>query len=388
MSEPAIAFNNTLSEEDRALKQRMLKQCEEDRLVLLTEQPFTAKLMMNLNLRPVVDDRLPTAATDGENLFFNAAFMDGRTQQDRRFILAHEVWHCALGHFRRQLGRDHQRWNRACDYEINQLLEEMLGHCPSDALYDKVFYGQSAETIYEKLEADPARNQGNPLDEHDIIAAHAMPAGVKIDPDFCPRTPQPSDGDTWRQRLIATAQQCQRGYGTLPGNLRLYLDRIRKPTVHWRTRMLRFLQKVPEGGHEWLPPNRRHVHRGLYLPRRRGEMLNIAVAIDASGSCIHQVPQFLSELYAILKSFDRVTLRVLTFDTEIRREEVLTERDIHRLRDWSVDAGGGTSFIPVFERLRKQPPQALVMLTDGFGSMPDWKPGYSVLWVYEQDMRP
>lgn len=381
MSSGAIDITHgTLTEADQALKHRMLKQCEDERLVLLTVQPFTAKLLMNLNLQPVVDDRLPTAATDGETLFFNADFMARRTQADQRFILAHEVWHCALGHFRRQLGRDHERWNRATDYEINHLLKEMLGHCPKDALYDWQFAGQSAETIYNQLEADPERNQGQPLDEHDILGAHATATAGRIDPDFAPRTPKPSDADRWRQRLISTAQQSRSGFGDLPGSLTIKVNKIRNPTIDWRTHLLRFLQRTAQGGHDWSRPNRRHIHRGLYLPSRQGEALDIAVGIDASGSCVDQVPQFLSELHGILKSFDRVTVRVLTFDTEIRKDETLTEQDMHRLKNWQVEAGGGTNFMPVFATLAKEPPQALVMFSDGVGGWNQCHPTFQILW--------
>ncbi|MYL28162.1 hypothetical protein GLW02_14830 [Halomonas sp. 22501_18_FS] len=375
----------TLTEADQALKHRMLKQLEDERLLLLTVQPFTAKLLMHLNLQPVVDDRLPTAGTDGETLFFNAQFMAGRSAEDQRFILAHEVWHCALGHFRRQLGRDHDRWNRATDYEINQLLKEMLRHCPEDALYALKFEGQSAETIYQQLESDPGRNQGLPIDTHDIMGAHAQPANTKLDPDFIPRTPKHADADRWRQRLISTAQQSRSGFGDLPGALQIVVNKIRNPTIDWRTRLLRFLQRTTQGGHDWSRPNRRHIHRGLYLPSRQGEALNIAVAIDASGSCVNQVPQFLSELYGILKRFDRVMVRVLTFDTEIRRDDTLTEQDLHQLQDWEVSAGGGTSFVPVFGALEKEQPRALVMFSDGIGCGHERIIPFPLIWIGREE---
>ena len=140
------AISPTLpSEEDQIVKRNMRRALEEDRALMMTGQPFTAMLAMQLNLIPVVDSRLPTAGTDGKAIFFNAQFMAERSPADRRFILAHEVWHCALGHFRRQLGRDANLWNQACDYEVNQLLSVELGYCPRDALWDRRFQELSAE---------------------------------------------------------------------------------------------------------------------------------------------------------------------------------------------------------------------------------------------------
>ena len=58
------------SEEDQILKRNMRKALEEDRALMMTGQPFTAMLAMQLNLIPVVDSRLPTAGTDGKAIFF------------------------------------------------------------------------------------------------------------------------------------------------------------------------------------------------------------------------------------------------------------------------------------------------------------------------------
>ncbi|MFC4976714.1 hypothetical protein ACFPTY_19975 [Halomonas beimenensis] len=40
---------------------------------------------------------------------------------------------------------------------------------------------------------------------------------------------------------------------------------------------------------QWLPPSRRHIHRGLYLPSRYGSHLELTVALDNSGSCARRL---------------------------------------------------------------------------------------------------
>jgi predicted metal-dependent peptidase len=46
-----------------------------------------------------------------------------------------------------------------------------------------------------------------------------------------------------------------------------------------------------------------------------------------------------------------------------------------------VPGRGGTSFVPVFEKIKEMniKPDALVYLTDGYGTFPS-DPGYHVLW--------
>jgi len=393
----ALKENATLlpSEEDQALKKTLRTACEQDRALMMTAQPFTAMLAMQLNLIPVVDSRLPTAGTDGKNIFFNARFMARRSEADRRFILAHEVWHCAMGHFRRQLGRDSKLWNQACDYEVNHILSAELAHCPTDALWDKRFRDLSAEEIYARLlhgVEQPRRGQ-TVLDTHDLDAALNKYSGeLVMDPDFQPETPataqdQQSLGESWRQRLIAVAQQRDRLPGNLPGHLRRIVDRIREPQVPWQQLLARFLQKQQGGDRQWLPPSRRHIHRGLYLPSRKGSFLELTVALDNSGSCINDIPDFLAELKGILSSFNRVSLRLIVFDTRVQSDEVLTEQDLYRLNKMEITGGGGTDFRPVFEACSEQSPQALIVLTDGCAQAPETPPAYPTLWVLPSDGR-
>lgn len=390
----ARAISPTLpSDEDQILKRNMRKTLEEDRALMMTGQPFTAMLAMQLNLIPVVDSRLPTAGTDGKAIFFNAQFMAERSSADRRFILAHEVWHCALGHFRRQLGRDANLWNQACDYEVNHLLSVELGYCPRDALWDRRFQELSAEETYARLlnGTVQAKKGQQVLDIHDLeTSLNRLSNGLIIDPDFVPEAPATSQeeqslSEAWRQRLITVAQQRDRMPGSLPGHLRRIVDQIRSPNVPWEQLLNRFLQKQQGGDRQWLPPSRRHVYQGLYLPSRRSSFLEITVALDNSGSCIGDIPQFLGELKAILGGFNRVSLRLMVFDTQIHNDQMLSEQDLHRLSELEIEGGGGTDFMPVFEACETTPPQALIILTDGFARAPEHAPGYPVLWVLAKD---
>ncbi|CAM3957787.1 VWA-like domain-containing protein [Vreelandella rituensis] len=376
------------SDADQLLKRKMQRQCEADRAVLLAGQPFTAKLLMQLNLVAVVDDRLPTAGTDGEQIFFNARFMASRSDADRRFILAHEVWHCALGHHRRQLGRQPECWNQACDYEVNALLREELGYCPEDALYHRRYRGQSAEQIYATLSAHPQRRQrGKVLDEHDLMGALGLSGDVQ-DADFQPQQVNAEAARRWQQRLVATAQQHQRQQGHLPGHITTLVERLRHPQVPWQSVLARFLHTTFSGDRQWLPPSRRHIYRGLYLPSHRGQQLELAVAIDTSGSCQRDLPDFLSELRGMLSAFDRVTLEILEFDTGVTQQRTLNESQLHELAHWQSLGGGGSDICPVFEALTTRMPQALVVLTDGFIESPAVAPGYPVLWCLTSDGQP
>jgi len=399
----------TPSAEEQAMKRALRATLEDDRALLMAAQPFTAMLAMQLAFVPVADSRLPVAATDGRHVFFNVHACRARSAPDRRFILAHEVWHCVLGHFRRKIGREPRRWNIAVDYEVNHLLAAELGHCPADALYDEALIGLNAEEIYQRLSDDAdSRADGSDrvwprhgqrvLDTHDLSGHDGADADndeadtgeFVIDPDYCPQPPltqseEQALREVWRQRLVATAQQRKRDHGTLPGHLRRIIETVRTPRVHWRQLLARFVLQRHGGNRQWLPPARRHVHRGLYLPSRRAAHLSLTLALDNSGSCHHDIPDFVAELSGLLSAFDTLELRLLVFDTSIREERTLTEQSLHELRRFELHGGGGTDFRPVFSRCDADPPDLLLLLTDGYGPAPTTRPTYPVIWTVTAD---
>ncbi len=110
---------------------------------------------------PLVCQRadISIAAVDvrSREIFINPAA--GLSEQECRFVMAHEMLHVGLRHDARCQGRDHYLWNVACDYVINGWLREMgLGEMPAiGGLYDVELRGLSAEGIYDRIVTDIRR---------------------------------------------------------------------------------------------------------------------------------------------------------------------------------------------------------------------------------------
>ena len=404
--------------EEQALKSQVTRWCADDRAQLLLSQPFIARLLLYLEIVAVQDDRLPTAGTDGRCIYVNAAFMAGRTAEDRRFILAHEVWHCALAHIRRSLGREQQLWNWACDVEVNNLLSDAFGYCPADALQLSKFRTLSAEAIYQHfLQMDSPRKGSaqkivnsalgrddshedtglfdlfedthHDFDEHNLqdCLARDVFAGV-IDPDFRPTVMSRDSEREWNKRIIEAAQATEHQRGTLPGYLRRLIERLRRPQISWRQVLASHVQSAVALQRRWLPPNRRHVYQQLYLPSRRGDSLELAIAVDTSGSCVGYLPAFFGELRGILTAASSVTLRVVEFDAQVTSERTITEEDLHELDSWQWSGGGGSDTTGVFDLLAQDPPSLLLVLTDGLVVAPSHAPPFPVLWCLTSSGRP
>src|SRR5574343_1136819 len=127
------------------------------RVQLLVENPFLGTLALSSELVQVDDnDPRGPASTDGTSVYYSPSFWLGLTDKQRKGVLAHEIAHNALLHSARLKGRDHDRFNKACDYAINELLVNTFNfELPSDVLLDKQYYELSAEEIYDRLPESP-----------------------------------------------------------------------------------------------------------------------------------------------------------------------------------------------------------------------------------------
>lgn len=136
----------------------------ESAMAILQQQPAIAPAVMAYEAVVVVDERVPTAMTNGECLYFNPYFMATLSPDERTFVYAHELWHILLRHHDRQAGRDNRRWNLACDHEVNYLLEKCGFRSPAERFILRTSpltpVPQTAEQAWALMEQWAAQSQG------------------------------------------------------------------------------------------------------------------------------------------------------------------------------------------------------------------------------------
>jgi predicted metal-dependent peptidase len=76
---------------------------------------------------------VPTTATDARNFYYNPDYIARLSLEQTQFVLAHEAMHCALSHFARRNHRQKHRWDVACDYAVNMILDEERMQPPDNA---------------------------------------------------------------------------------------------------------------------------------------------------------------------------------------------------------------------------------------------------------------
>lgn len=388
----------------------------QDRQKLLVRFPFTGGFMMRMEFVPVRDCRLRTAATDGERIFMDIAFCTTLSNDERLFVMAHEVWHCVLMHMLRCQTRDPSAFNVATDMEVNRMLKKEGLKPPFKCLMPKAEWDQlSAEEIYEHIRNRPKQGMqeqdvrgvdmqdgdgigsDKQFDKHiyastssgedDTIVVTDQWGEVGFDKDYAPLITKEL-ADKIRERIVAVAQQIERTRGTIPEHLASVVRAALRPQIRWQEVLAQFVTSCYGGSRRWLPPNRRHISQGLYLQSSRKERLQAAVAIDTSGSTTADLPQFFSELTSLLNTFGDYELTVIQCDCEIQNVEKFDAYNQFHSPDWKTFGHGGTDFRPPFIYVAEHPeiePSCLIYITDGCGPVPDNPPPYPVLWILTGD---
>ena len=212
---------------------------------------------------------------------------------------------------------------------------------------------------------------------------------VGFDKDYKPSIAK-DFSDKMREAVIATAQQIERQQGNLPAHIAQIVKGLMKPEIKWQELLAQFVTKCFGTDRKWLPPNRRHVYKKMYLPSRQSEKIKGVVAIDASGSTQGDLKKFMSELIGLVSSFGGYQLTIIQCDAEVDSVEVYdSDENPFEVADeknfeFVFGGGGGTSFVPPFDYVLEKQVEAdfMLYLTDGYGPSPDKNElGIPVMWI-------
>ena len=203
-----------------------------------------------------------------------------------------------------------------------------------------------------------------------------------------------ADTEMFCRKLSAEAQleiKAKDGRGDTPGDLLRLLEKVNITHIDWKSLLRQFIREVRGGSYRWLPPNRRFISKGLYLPGRRQKMFRGVVALDTSGSTAEDLPGFVGEVERLIRSFGKFELTVIECDAVVGNVTMVSsDTKPHDWRKHRFSGGGGTNFTPVFEYIRAKRfrPDVLVFFTDGDGTCPQTNPGYPVLWLLTSEGEP
>ena len=269
------------------MTEALVKKLAKAKTALILEHPFFGVLAMNMpfeldeNPPPGVKPEQWTAATNGKRVKFNPHFIEPMTDEELKFLVAHEVGHPMFEHPWRRHDRDPKKWNIAGDYTINEcLVNDNIGKMPEGGLQDTDTYnagGGTTDGIY-KLLPDSEEGDG--------------PCGTGSggegwqDCEDGEGTQAEKDQQAAEMKVkVAQAAQAAKMMGKLSANQERLIDEVLNPKVDWREVLRRFVEKRRTDTRSFTRPNRRYLSQGIYLPSLDGEAMGeLVFAIDCSGS--------------------------------------------------------------------------------------------------------
>lgn len=421
--------------------QEICSRIQRSRMRLLVEHGFYGMLLMHVKMK--LDDQIETAATDGESIFFDTAFLSTLTDKELDFVMLHEILHIALNHLSRSSEfEDHETANIAADIVVNShICLECGNSTEAISIHGKPMlhtlpdgspgWNYSMEEVYHILkqvttkprklkgssipgekgvpsetdndeEASPneeGNNGRNSKDEHfgkhDAAKGDAgKQAGFDNHSKWSEAQKDSQFQEKWCKYIsdaiqAIMIQQDTIGSGGIPLLGRRILQNLREPQLDWRQILNEFIrQEITD--YSFMPPDKRFSDSDFFLPDfnlPEDKTENILFMIDTSGSMSDQaVGEVYSEVKGAVDQFDRKLTGWLGFFEAVVVPPVRFD-DVGEFVKIAAYGGGGTSFQAVFDYVRDQmqdePPVCIIILTDGQDDFPNESAamGIPVLWV-------
>jgi predicted metal-dependent peptidase len=355
----------------------------------------------------IVNDSVPTAATDGWDVRYNPAFIEANmsTDPELRFLILHEATHKAYRHmavWKALHEEDPQLANAAADLFVNLSLQDtdagdgfikmpQLGIQP-----DPKYRGWSVQMIYADLKqqggggsggsgsggSGSGSGSGSGIDEHDW---EGNPANN--DPT------QEQEQANEIQRAIRQGEMLRRklaGKGT--GEADGVFGDLLAPAIDWKKVLREFITETCAGRDEssWRKPNRRYLGMDIYMPTMLGTtMTELVIGFDTSGSIFggNEMTRFVSEIKTIIEDVKPSKVHVIYWDTQITGHQTFEDGQF-AVQDLKIKGGGGTDGSVLFDYLRDKHinPQAIVQFTDGY--VGDWgRSDVPTLWAVTSNLQ-
>lgn len=335
-----------------------------------------------------------TAAIKGREVKFNPEYWEGLTDEERLFLVAHEIGHRSLLHSSRAKGRNKKNWNTACDIAVNELLRhDCRGvHMPGKGWLSEDFDAPpllSAEEYYEFLEEkDEEQQQQNeqPEDQPDnegdgeesempVLGSCDLEEGGEEELDAY---------DVAASSDIAQANGCSSTGFCKPSR-----DKVAamKTKVDWKKEILSMAKKMAREGTSWRTPRRSRLEIGYFPgPARKPKSPELFVSVDTSGSISREFFAMIVGSVGEISKIAKCDIRLVQWGTEVVYDEILKPG---KCGDVQIVHGGGTEpsgMLALFSKASKE--SKMVCFTDGCFHCPDkFERSQDVLWVLDTNRK-
>ncbi|MBU1658488.1 hypothetical protein KKG72_05465 [bacterium] len=363
---------------------------------LLVDYPYFGTIASKLEL--IQNEEIQAFKSDGKKLEYNSDFLQELELGEMEFVLANGAMHASLAHEQRKNGRSGWLWQLATDYAINDMLVENGMQRPDGATYSKRFSGLYAEEIYAELKDDILR------DELEYEADDVEDVQKSDDKNQETLTNQEKEQISHEQFLeeqlfeefSKSVLEQELKSGDLPRSIERFFHLEKHGKIDWRNELKVAIDRFHKDDYTLLPPNKKFLYMGLYLPSCISNKFQLVIAVDSSGSVDEKLLNtFLNEINFLMDSVQNYQIDLLVCDEKIYSHKVFYSGDT---LECALQGGGGTDFRPVFEFIdtNLRDTKLLLYFTDLEGIFPhlskgadkhslSTQPDYDVKWIAPQE---
>lgn len=343
--------------------------------------------------------QIKTACAGHGYIFFNPKWWDKLAHEERKTVIAHEIWHLILNHLERGKEKDPDSYNIAGDHVINLNCREdgfVTTLSPVGAptnfgdvgmVIDTRFVGMGTDAIYAVVHAERKKNPDSHKSASGTPSADQIEELVKqaLEGTGKDLQQQAEENEKKREQALEGGKQA----GNQPGGTQMILSTEGKKVFIKQSSYEEIFEDylvdpLSGGKRTFMRPSRRQKKNGLRLkgkyPKRgrKNRLTHLVYALDISGSITsYQRQQFLRSAKTLKEKLNPSLMTVMLWDTKIQFEHTYQEDEI--LDNIPAMCGGGTSLNPVYARVKQINPEALVIFTDLAVSIPP-KPDWETIW--------
>lgn len=351
---------------------------------LVSRHPFYAHILLQLKVSFSKD--FPTAGVyikdSSVNMIIGIDFFRSLTEDQRIFILMHEMAHIILGHLaeeRKPAVEDRKIANIAMDAAIHEILiqakslfvgkddispvtvEGLRKMCEDDTIKNNEtseYYFNFLKKLKEELKQKLAEmgemdsHEFNKDGEHDSDLGKALTVG-----------------------LLERAKKAA-GAGTAPGQADITLERLRKSKINWRAVLQRYVTSVADYTHR-ITRNKRNKRYGFMVPGKKKTFLpKVALIVDTSGSMSQDM---LDAAVAEMEKFEKqgFDIWVIEADADVQKKAY----EFSKRKFKGLHGGGGTLYQPALDEAARIKCDVAVYVTDMDPADSPVKPKFPVIWL-------
>ncbi|MCF6308910.1 MAG: VWA-like domain-containing protein [Sulfurimonas sp.] len=380
---------------------------------LLVDYPYFGTLASKLEL--VVNDDIEAFKSNGVKLEYNSDYLQALKLSEMEFVFANGAMHASLAHEQRKNNRSGWLWQMATDYAINDMLVENGLDLPDRVLYRVRFKGLYAEEIYAELKEMNLDNftefsEVSELNEVEDLSSESnsnqkfqeqiqqevnsessteSSQGSKLnrleESSLCSTSDQDLEEQLFGE-FAKTTLESEFKKGEAPKTIERFFNLTCQGKIDWRDELKVAIDRFHKDDYVLIPPNKKFLYVGIYLPSCVSQRFKLVVAVDSSGSVDEELLNtFFSELNFLMNTIANYQIDLLVCDDKIQSHKTFYSGDI---LEADLKGGGATDFRPVFEFIEDtlQDTKLLLYFSDLAGKFPHVNPSYDVKWVVPREL--